>query len=154
MLALKGGVTMTQVPYKGAAPALLDLIGGRVDAYFLGLPAVAPHVKGGNVRLIAVSTARRAGSAPDTPTLAELGMPGFDFSLWGGIFAPAGTPAEIVERLNREITRVITQPEMQAQMAREGSDVIRTTPEEFGRFVQTESRKYAEILKAINTGAK
>ena len=86
----------------------------------------------------------------EAPTIAELGIPGFDFSLWGGIFAPAGTPAEIVARLNREITRVITQPEMQAQMAREGSDVIRTTPEEFGRFVQAESGKYAEILKAVN----
>ncbi|MFN2646734.1 MAG: Bug family tripartite tricarboxylate transporter substrate binding protein [Burkholderiales bacterium] len=149
MLALKTGVTMTQVPYKGAAPALLDLIGGRVDAYFLGLPAVTPHVKGGNVRLLAVSTAKRATSAPDTPTVAELGIAGFDFSLWGGLFAPAGTPAEVVTTLNHAVTEVLTRPDIQAQMAREGSDVVRTTPEEFSRFVHAESTKYGELLKSI-----
>jgi tripartite-type tricarboxylate transporter receptor subunit TctC len=137
------------VPYKGAAPALLDLIGGRVDAYFLGLPAVMPHVNGGNVRLLAVSSARRASSASDTPTVAELGIAPFDFSLWGGIFAPAGTPGDIVARLNRAITEVLTREDVRAKMAQEGSNVVRTTPEEFGGFVQAETAKYAAILKAM-----
>ena len=87
---------MTQIPYKGAAPAMVDLLGGRVDAYFLGLPGVMPHVKSGNVRLLAVSTSERASSVADTPTVAEHGMPGFNFSLWGGFLAPIGTPDEMV----------------------------------------------------------
>jgi tripartite-type tricarboxylate transporter receptor subunit TctC len=149
MLMSRAGVKMLQIPYKGAAPALIDLIGGRVDAYFLGIPAVMPHVKGGNVRLIAVSTAKRAAVSPDIPTVAELGIAGFDFSLWGGIFAPAATPRDIVSRLNGEIVQVLTQPDMRAQLAREGSEVAETTPESFARFVQGESRKYAELLRDI-----
>ena len=147
MLMSKTGVKFVHVPYKGAAPALLDLIGGRLDAYFLGLPGVTPQVKGGKVRLLAVTTAARAGSAAGTPTVAEHGLPGFSVSLWGGFFAPAGTPGEIVTRVNREVLQVLTQPDVTAQMAAQGSDVVRTTPQEFGRFVQNELKKYGEIVK-------
>ena len=150
MLTVKEKVTMTQVPYKGGAPALTDLIGGRVDAYFLSVPGSMPHVRSGTVRVLAVSTTRRSSIAPDAPTIAELGIAGFDFSLWGGFFVPAGTVPETVARLNRELVQALSQPDLQARLAREGSDFIRTTPEEFGRFVQTESRKYAEIVKQIN----
>jgi tripartite-type tricarboxylate transporter receptor subunit TctC len=147
MLMSKSGVSMTQIPYKGAAPAMVDLLGGRVDAYFLGLPGVMPHVKSGNVRLLAVSTSERASSVADTPTVAEHGMPGFNFSLWGGFLAPIGTPDEIVTRLNREVVQVLTQPDTQTKMAAEGSEVVRTTPQDFGRFVQNEARKYGEIVR-------
>jgi tripartite-type tricarboxylate transporter receptor subunit TctC len=150
MLMSRAGAKLVQIPYKGAAPAMIDLIGGRVDAYFLGVPAVMPHVKSGNVRLLAVSTAKRAAVAPEVPAVAELGVAGFDFSLWGGIFAPAATPREIVSRLNREIVQVLTQPEMKAQLAREGSEVVETTPESFARFVHSESRKYGDILREID----
>jgi tripartite-type tricarboxylate transporter receptor subunit TctC len=122
-------------------------MGGRLDAYFLGLPGVTPQVKGGKVRLLAVTTTGRAGSAADTPTVAELGIPGYNFSLWGGFFAPVGTPAEIVTRINREVLQVLGQPAVKAQMAEQGSDVTRTTPQEFGRFVQSELKKYGEIVK-------
>ena len=147
MLMSKTGTKFIHVPYKGAAPALLDLIGGRLDAYFLGLPGVTPQVKGGKVRLLAVTTLERAGSAADTPTVAELGIPGYNFSLWGGFFAPAGTPAEIVTRINREVLQVLGQPSVKAQMGEQGSDVVRTTPQEFGRFVQSELKKYGEIVR-------
>jgi tripartite-type tricarboxylate transporter receptor subunit TctC len=151
MLTLRSGVSMVQVPYKGAAPAMVDLLGGRIDAYFLGLPGVMPHVKSGAVRLLAVSTAQRAGSLPDTPTVAEqAGIAGFNFSLWGGFLVPAGTPPEIVARLNREVLQVITQPDMRTRMAAEGSEVVRTSPQDFGRFVQDEAKKYADIAKAAN----
>jgi tripartite-type tricarboxylate transporter receptor subunit TctC len=150
MLMIRTGVKMVHVPYKGAAPAMVDLLGGRIDAYFLGLPGVMPHVRGGKVRLLAVSTAERASGSPETPTVAEHGIPGFNFSLWGGFLAPAGTPAEIVARLNREVLQVLTQPDVRAQMAAQGSEVIRTTPQEFGRFIQQESKKYAEIIKSGN----
>ena len=151
MLTLRSGVSMVQVPYKGAAPAMVDLLGGRIDAYFLGLPGVMPHVKSGAVRLLAVSTAQRAGSLPDTPTVAEqAGIAGFNFSLWGGFLVPAGTPPEIVARLNREVLQVITQPDMRTRMAAEGSEVVRTSPQDFGRFVQDETKKYADIARAAN----
>lgn len=141
---------MTQVPYKGGAPAMTDLVGGRVEAYFLSVPGAMPQLRSGNVRALAVSTARRSGSAPEVPTIAELGIAGFDFSLWGGYFAPAGTPAEVIGRLNREIVQALSQQEMRERLAREGSELIQTTPEEFGRMVQAESRKYADILRQIN----
>jgi tripartite-type tricarboxylate transporter receptor subunit TctC len=150
LLTRREKVTMTQVPYKGGAPAMTDLIGGRVDAYFLSIPGAMPHVRSGNVRLLAVSTARRSATVPGAPTIAELGIAGFEFSLWGGFFVPAGAPAKVVARLNREIVQALMQADMRARMAHEGSDVVATTPAEFGRFVQAESRKYAEILKAIN----
>lgn len=150
MLTLKTNVKMTQVPYKGGAPAIADLLGGRVDAYFLSVPGAMPHVRSGKVRMLAVSTARRSSSAPDTPSIAELGIPGFDFSLWGGFFAPVATPPDIVTRLNREVVQALTQEDLQTRLAREGSEVIRTTPAEFARFVQAESRKYADIIKQIN----
>jgi tripartite-type tricarboxylate transporter receptor subunit TctC len=150
MLMSRSGAKLIQIPYKGAAPAMIDLIGGRVDAYFLGIPAVMPHVKSGNVRLLAMSTAKRAAVAPEVPTVAELGVAGFDFSLWGGIFAPAATPREVITRLNTEIVHVLTQPEMKAQLAREGSEVLETTPESFARFVHGESRKYGGILREID----
>ena len=150
MLTLKEKVSMTQVPYKGGAPAMTDLVGGRVEAYFLSVPGAMPHVRSGNVRALAVSAARRSGSAPEVPTIAELGIAGFDFSLWGGYFAPAGTPAEVISRLNREIVQALSQQEMRERLAREGSELIQTTPEEFGRMVQAESRKYVDILRQIN----
>jgi tripartite-type tricarboxylate transporter receptor subunit TctC len=151
MLTFRSGVSMVQVPYKGAAPAMVDLLGGRIDAYFLGLPGVMPHVKSGAVRLLAVSTAQRAASLPDTPTVAEqAGIAGFNFSLWGGFLVPAGTPPEIVARLNREVLQVITQPDMRTRMAAEGSEVVRTSPQDFGRFVQDEAKKYADIARAAN----
>ncbi|MFM9884993.1 MAG: Bug family tripartite tricarboxylate transporter substrate binding protein [Burkholderiales bacterium] len=149
-LMARAKVRIVQVPYKGAAPAVVDLLGGRVEAYFLGLPGAMPHVKAGTVRLVAVSTAKRAATAPEVPSVAEHGMPGFDFSLWGGIFAPAATPRDIVIQLNREILQVLTNPEMRAQLAREGSAVVETTPESFAHFVRTESRKYAELLREIS----
>ena len=150
MLTLKEKVSMTQVPYKGGAPAMTDLIGGRVDAYFLSVPGSMSHVRAGTVRMLAVSTARRSATVPEVPTVAELGIAGFDFSLWGGFFAPAGTPGEVVARLNREMVQALSQPEVRERLAREGSELIRTTPEEFGRFVQAESAKYADIVRQIN----
>ena len=150
MIALKAKVRITQIPYKAATLAITDLVSGRIDAYFLSVPGALPLARSGRVRLIGVSTLRRSSSAPDTPTIAELGIPGFDFVLWGGFFSPAATPREIVRRLNHEIVQALTQPEMQARLATEGSEVARTTPEEFGRFVQTESGNYAGIIKQID----
>jgi tripartite-type tricarboxylate transporter receptor subunit TctC len=150
MMALKARVKITQIPYKAATLAITDLVGGRVDAYFLSIPGALPLARNGRVRLLGVSTLRRSSSAPETPTIAELGIAGFDFVLWGGFFAPAATPRGIVQRLNHEIVQALTQPELQARLATEGSEAVRTTPEEFGRFVQAESRNYAGIIRQID----
>lgn len=148
-LALKAKVKMTHVPYKGAAPALTDVMGGHVDSYFAGVTAISPHLKAGNVKIIAVSSAKRADVVPTVPTVSELGIPDFDFTLWGGLFAPAGTPREIIARLNAEMNKIFLQPEVKERLEKEGSDVLQQTPEQYAQFVKRESAKYTQIMKDI-----
>ena len=148
-LALKGKAPMTHVPYKGAAPALIDLIGGHVDCYFPGLTAVAQHIKSGAVRLLALSSANRSNLFPDTPTVSELLLPGFDFTLWGGLFAATKTPNDIVKTLNFEANQAYARPDFQARSTREQSDVIRNTPEQFAAYIKSQSEKYSQIIKDI-----
>ena len=144
--------SIVHVPYKGASVALADLLGGHVTYFFSGMPAAVPHIKSGRLRLLAVSTANRTPSSPDTPTVAESGQPGFDFALWGGFFAPAGTPRDIVQLLNREINKVLAIPEVRDRLAAEGTDIVASNPEQFAAFVQTEMRKYEKIIR--DTGVK
>jgi tripartite-type tricarboxylate transporter receptor subunit TctC len=153
LLKLKTQSNLTHVPYKGAGPALNDILGGHVDMYFPGLPAAMPNVRSGNMKLLAVSSEKRSGIAPDTPTVAEaLNAPGFDITLWVGFFAPRGTPKEIVTRLNEEINKVLTQPEIRDRLLSEGADVTPMSSEQFSAFVKAESEKYAQISK--QTGLK
>jgi tripartite-type tricarboxylate transporter receptor subunit TctC len=151
VLGQMAGGSMVHVPYRGAGPALVDLLARQTDLFFSGLPAAIPHVREGRLRLLAVSTARRSGGAPETPTVAE-SFPGFDFSLWGGLFAPAGTPAEIVGRLNRQVNEVLAEPAVRDRLQQEGAEVIPNTPEEFGSFVRAEVAKYARVIQ--ETGVK
>ena len=148
-LALKGRAPMTHVPYKGAAPALVDVIGGHVDCYFSGMTAVAQHIKSGAVRLLAVSSAQRSSLFPDTPTVAELMIPGFDFTLWGGLFAVARTPPEIVRLLNAEANLAYARPDFKIRIQREQSDVIVNTPEQFAAYIKSQGEKYRQIIKDI-----
>jgi tripartite-type tricarboxylate transporter receptor subunit TctC len=148
-LALKTKAPMTHVPYKGAAPALVDVIGGHVDCYFSGLTPIAQHIKSGAVRLLALSSAQRSSLFPDTPTVAETLVPGFDFTLWGGLFAVTKTPPEIVRLLNAEANQAYARPDFQARIQREQSDVIRNTPEQFGAYIRSQSEKYRQIIKDI-----
>jgi tripartite-type tricarboxylate transporter receptor subunit TctC len=148
LLKLKTGGTLTHVPYKGAGPALNDLLGGHVDFYFPGFPAALPHVKGGSLKILAVSSAKRSASAPDVPTVAETsGMADFDFTLWQGFFAPRGTPPEMVMRLNREINTVLAQPDVKEKMRDAGADIIPMSVDQFTQFVKAESKKYLRIIK-------
>jgi tripartite-type tricarboxylate transporter receptor subunit TctC len=106
----------THVPYKGAGPALYDLIGNHVDFYFPGFPAAAPHLKSGTLKILALSSAKRSPAAPDIPTVAEVtGNKDYDFTLWAGIFAPRGTPQAVIDRLNKEINKVIEDPDVKAR---------------------------------------
>jgi tripartite-type tricarboxylate transporter receptor subunit TctC len=149
-LVLQTGTPMIHAPYKGAGAAMADLIGAHVSFFFSGMPAAMPHVKAGKLRILALSTARRFPTLPDVPTVAEAAkLPGFDFSLWGGLYAPTGTPGDIVKRLNAEVNKVLATPAVRDQLVNEGTEIIANTPEEFAAFMKTESAKYAEVLKRV-----
>src|SRR5215218_10417445 len=134
-LKLKTKGNLTHVPYKGAGPALNDLLGGHVDMYFPGFPAAAPHLKSGTMKVLAVSSAQRTGAAPDVPTVAEIIKdPNFDLTLWQGFFAPRGTPKPIVDKLNTEINKILASPDIQAKLRDAGADVRATTVDQFVAF--------------------
>ena len=146
------GVDMAHIPYKGAAAAMQDLIGGRVDLMFDNLASSLSQVKGGRVRALAVTTARRTALAPELPTIAESGLPGFDISTWFGIFVPSGTPRPVVDRLHAEFTRALAAPEVREKMIALGAEPVGSTPEEFAAYVKAESAKYAKLVRT--SGAK
>ncbi len=139
---------LTHVPYKGAAPALNDLIGGHVDLYFPGMPAVIPHLKSGLLKVLAVSSARRSGIAPDVPTVAEASpMKDFDFTLWVAFLAPARTPSDVVARLNTAINAILVAPDIKQKLMEAGADVTPMSVEQVAAFVRSESNKYLQIIK-------
>jgi tripartite-type tricarboxylate transporter receptor subunit TctC len=147
-LKLRAKANLTHVPYKGAGPALNDLIGGHVDMYFPGFPAATPLLKAGTVKLLAVSSAKRSGAAPEIPSVAEaINDPNFDLTLWQGFFAPAATPKPVVERLTTEINKILASPEMQAKLRDAGADVRIGSSEQFAAFTRSEADKYAQIIK-------
>ncbi len=147
LLQRSAGIEITHVPYKGAAPALVDLLGGHVVMFFSGMPPAMAHVKAGKLRAIAVSTAKRSPAAPEVPTVAESGVRVFDISTWFGVFAPAATPKDIVGRLNAEISRALTLPDVKERLSREGAETAPNSPEQFGKFIQSEIAKFARIIK-------
>jgi tripartite-type tricarboxylate transporter receptor subunit TctC len=147
LLQRSAGIEITHVPYKGAAPALTDLLGGHVVMFFSGMPPAMPHINAGKLRAIAVSTAKRSPAAPDVPTVAESGVRYFDISTWFGVFAPAGTPRDIIGKLNAEISRALTLPDVRARLAREGAETAPNSAEQFGKFIQSEITKFARIIK-------
>jgi tripartite-type tricarboxylate transporter receptor subunit TctC len=153
VLKLSSHGNMTHVPYKGAGPALADLLGSHVDFYFSGFPAAVPFVKTGQMKMLAVSTARRATTAPDVPTVAEAaGIKDFDFSLWAGFFAPHGTPPEVVATLDKAINEVLALPDIKAKMDAAGADIVPMSVAQFAGFIKKESEKYAGVVK--QTGIK
>jgi tripartite-type tricarboxylate transporter receptor subunit TctC len=147
VLKLKTRSNMTHVPYNGAGPALNDLLGGHVDMFFSGFPAAVPHVKGGNLKLIAVSSAKRSDVAPEVPTVAEAsGIADFDITLWQGFFAPRAMAPDLVARLNTEINKVLAQPDVKAKLLDAGADVTPISVAEFTAFVKSESAKFLRII--------
>jgi len=153
VLKLASHGNMTHVPYKGASPALADLLGSHVDFYFPGFPAALPFVKNKQMKMLAVSTAARAATAPDIPTVSEAaGIKDFDFSLWGGFFAPRGTPKAVISRLNAAINEVLALPDIKTKMADAGADIRPMSVDEFAAFMKRESEKYQRIIQ--ETGIK
>ena len=141
-------VQMTHVPYKGAGPALTDVLGGHVSFFFSSAGATFGHVKAGKLKAIAVSSSARMAVLPNTPAVAET-LPGFQFGLWGGVFAPAATPADIALQLSREINKVLADPAVKQKIEDLGAVVRVTTPEQFSSFVQSETTKYQQLVKQI-----
>jgi tripartite-type tricarboxylate transporter receptor subunit TctC len=140
-------VDMVHVPYKGNVPAITDLLAGQTALLFATMPTVLPHAKAGKLRALATIGAARAAAAPDLPTVAET-LPGFEVNNWIGLFAPARTPADIVQRWNAEVLRTMQSPQIQARLPAEGARFIPTTPEQFGAFVKAEIAKWAPVVKA------
>lgn len=135
------------VPYKGATPALNDVLGGSVDAAIVSVPSALGLVQGGKLKAVAVTTPQRSGMLPDTPTLAESGIKGMDVGIWLGLFAPAGTPAAVVARLNAEINKVLSLPDVREKLANGGSAAVGGTAEDFAQFVRTDYERWGKIAR-------
>jgi tripartite-type tricarboxylate transporter receptor subunit TctC len=142
---------MVHVPYKGSAPAITDLLGGHVPLMFDSTVAIVPHIKGGKLRAIAVTGAKRSPELPDVPTFAEAGMPGFESYAWYGFFAPAKTPPDVIAKLNAAALKVMKGPEYQQVLKDTGSEFVGDKPENFAAFVRAEAAKWGKIAK--ETGA-
>jgi tripartite-type tricarboxylate transporter receptor subunit TctC len=141
-------VDMVHVPYKGNVPAITDLLAGQTSLIFATMPTVLPHAKAGKLRALATIGPVRSTAVPDLPTVAEAALPGFEVTNWIGLFAPAGTPPEVVQRVNVEVLRVMQSREVEARLPNEGARFIATTPAGFGEFVKAEIAKWAPVVKA------
>jgi len=145
--ALRTGIDWAYIPYKGGSQAIADVAGGQADVTMNGMLATYPLVQGGKLKLIAVSSGKRMSAIPDVPTIAESGVPGFETGSWQGVIAPAGTPPEIVAKLNAEIIKIVSTPEMRDRLAQQGADVRTNTPAEFGTFIGNEKARWAKVVK-------
>jgi tripartite-type tricarboxylate transporter receptor subunit TctC len=151
-LALASHTRLVHIPYKGAGQAMSDVLAGQVQMFFSSASAVVPYVQSGKLKALAVCSARRISALPKVPTMAEAGFPRLAFSLWAGLFAPAGTPENIVEHLNRVVGDIVAEPAIRQRLEAEGSAVPRNTPREFADFVRRDVARYAEIIQ--ETGIK
>jgi tripartite-type tricarboxylate transporter receptor subunit TctC len=142
------GVDMVHIPYKGAGPALIDVMGGHVPIMFDNLPSSTEHIRAGKMRGLAVTTAERAPSMPDLPTIAESGLPGYETYTWNALFAPAGTPKDVIDRLNAAANAAVADPDVQAKLKDVGAVPKGSTPEELASHVQAELAKWAPVVKA------
>lgn len=149
-LKLRTQIFMLHIPYRGTAPSITDLIAGQVDATFTGAPAVIPHVRSGRLRALAVSSPSRIPVLPDVPTVAESGYPGFEADQWYGLVAPAGTPADVVAKLNAIVNRALVLPDVAQQLSTEGAVPMPTTPAAFGELIAREIPRWREVVKAGN----
>jgi tripartite-type tricarboxylate transporter receptor subunit TctC len=150
--AIRSGVKWTYIPYKGGSQAITDVMAGHAQVLFNGMLATYPSVKDGKLKAIAISSAKRFSGAPDIPTVAESGYPGFETGSWQGIVAPAGTPPEVVKKLHAAVTAVLASPEMAEKLATSGAEVRPQSPEQFGAFIRDEKSRWAKVVK--DSGAK
>ena len=145
---LAAGIDVVHVPYKGTPEALTDTMAGRVTYFFSPISAALPQVREGKLTALAVSTAKRSSVLPDVPTIAESGLSGFDYNLWVGVFAPAGTPIDLVEKINRDVLGALASPEVKDRLAALGADAMPMAPPEFRKFVQEEIGESGKVIRA------
>ena len=143
------GTNMTHIPYKGDAPAIADLLAGQIHAMLLSGPALIPQIKAGRLRALAVTTEQRWPALPDLPAISEL-VPGYSHNAWNGMWAPAGTPREIILRLNQALARILKLPDMQERLRADSREPVHTTPEEYGRVIARDIAKWSKVVKAGN----
>jgi len=146
------GVDMLHIPYKGSSPAVTDLLAGQVNMMFDNIPSSLPHIKAGKLRALAVTGSKRSQLLPDLPTIAEAGVPGYDSYVWFGVVAPAGTPPEIIARLNAALVKTAATPEFRDRLTSQGYDVLSSTPEQMAVSIRGEITKWGKVVKA--SGAK
>src|ERR1700674_5206409 len=150
LIALSAGVKLMHVPYRGGAPALNDLVGGHVDVYVSSLPQVLQLAQTGQARALAVTSVKRTALLPDVPTLDEAGISGFDLSSWWGIVAPAGMPADVVNALNAEISKMLNSPELSTFLSNEGAEAEAMTPQQFGDLMRSETARWIKVAHEAN----
>ncbi|NYE25842.1 tripartite tricarboxylate transporter substrate binding protein [Pigmentiphaga litoralis] len=148
LFKLQSGLNIQHVPYKGSAPAVTDLIGNQTQYMFDNMPSSWPQVQAGKLRALAVTTKERSATAPELPTMAESGFPNFDVSSWFGLIAPAGTPADVVTKVNTAVVKAMDDPSVQKSFKDLGAVWVKTTPAEFGNFIKAEVTQWATVVKA------
>jgi tripartite-type tricarboxylate transporter receptor subunit TctC len=146
-------IRLDHVPYRGGAPATLDLVNGQIRVGFIGLPPLLPHMRAGTLRVLAVSSAQRSSAAPDIPTVGEAGLPGFDAHVWLGFVAPARTPQAIIQRLNSELHAVLASAEIRRRLSEQSAEVVTSTVDEFRAFIRAEHAKWGDLVRSSGATA-
>ena len=150
LFSILAGIKMQHIPYKGAGQSMTDVIGGQVQLTFSNPINIVAHIKGGKLKGLAISGAKRSSVLPQVPTFTEAGLPGFEASLWHGVLAPAGTPKGIIDKLSVEIARILAMPEIREKLASQGTEPFTTTPEQFGALLKAELARYTKVIKTAN----
>jgi tripartite-type tricarboxylate transporter receptor subunit TctC len=147
---MMAGISMLHVPYKGTGPGLTAVLSGEVQLVLVGISSAIPHVKAGRAKALAVTTATRSPALPDVPTVAEAGVPGYEFDVWYGLLFPAGTPREVVARAAGEVARLTQQPVVRERFSSGGMDAMSNTPEEFAALIRKEAAKWKKVVAAAH----
>jgi len=153
-LKMQAGIDLLHVPYKGMVPAITDVIGGNVSIIFGNTLVVLPNMKTGRVRGIAITSAKRSSMAPELPTVAESGLPGFESGTWYGMMAPARTPREVITKLSDAVTRIVQLPDVREKLIAQGAEPLTGTPAQMGDFVRSEIAKWGKVAKAAGLRAQ
>ncbi|HEV2008915.1 MAG TPA: tripartite tricarboxylate transporter substrate binding protein, partial [Burkholderiales bacterium] len=154
LLKSLAGIEMVHVPYKGTSPAVTDLLAGQVQLLFNSMPSVLPLVKSGKLKGLAVGSAQRSPAAPEIPTIAEAGVPGFEYITWYGMFAPARTPVNIVAKLNAQVVKILAEPEMAQRLASQGAEPRSSTPAELATFMRDETERWKKVIRSAGIKAE
>ena len=148
LLENTSGTKFNHVPFKGGGPSMIAIVAGQVDLSIPAYPTAVPHIKAGKLRIVAVTGATREPTAPNVPTVAESGVPGYEFTIWFALYAPSGTPQAIVTRLNQELVKALAEPDMREKLARAGVNAGSSTPQALGKYLRAEVAKWAKVVKA------